>query len=566
MNLGPPTSLSGAASRVPMPMASRSGQQVVPGAATTSATGTGTAPPAPAPVLALAPASVPAPVLASASVPASNGGVVARTGADALDDLLRIVVRCFYKPEHVVVLDALLRHKLLLSESELAAILCLQTKQVLKTLTELHNAHLVSDQHRHMETAKHETQTTTPSGLPSPTPTPASTPAPPPVEQPHKPQPRTKRLWYVDYRRAIYALMLRVHLLMTAASSSGGTVKEYAFLCPRPGCGRGYTEADLARCISPTKQIVCEHCAAPLVETKKNVDSELQKRQQQIGQQIRPVIDLVKEASDFLRVSDSTPVSALTSIPKFDLPTQEHLQALTHSRSTNTVQQPTTPSIHGTSSHSYNMTLLAKAKSGSSVQVDFLVEFVDDDAEKPQSQPPRKKIAVPWLESRDSSLMLGSGNNKNNSTTTLPSKGPLQQQNYPQSNSPTRTTSPTPEAPALNLNLPVAPPMPQPRSRTSLPSGKWVTLSDSEQLSLAEVPTAPQKQQMTPPHLQQDPKSTAMSDDQAVNMESQDQFVVTVQGRPKLFSEVTEADKELMTVEEYNAYGSHYLALIGYDD
>lgn len=136
------------------------------------------------------------------------------------------------RDEHVVILDALLRRKIMCQEAEVVQWLQISPRIVRRALFDLRESKLVVSQEVKAEQPVDPTA--------------------PPTRTVHQ---RQKILWTVDYKKAVDVIKYRVHKLLSGGVDPAS--KMLAYECPK--CGNKYTLQEVVGWVDSTGQLRCEN-------------------------------------------------------------------------------------------------------------------------------------------------------------------------------------------------------------------------------------------------------------------------------------------------------------------
>lgn len=192
-------------------------------------------------------------------------------------DLFRMIVRAFYSVEHILVIDALIRHSTL-PDSDLAAVLGMQSKPLRKLCGKLREDGLLSVQARgEKRTDGSGSYYTTGPG------------------QPVKERVTMKDWYYINYHKAIDAIKYRLHRLNKHVEGLGApTTEKKDLICPR--CKSTYTvleaqdKQDMATGIFYCHR--CNHALDDVEEEERVNENESMKR---LNSQLGKILQLMQQ-------------------------------------------------------------------------------------------------------------------------------------------------------------------------------------------------------------------------------------------------------------------------------
>lgn len=196
--------------------------------------------------------------------------------ADLATDLLRMTARAFYSTDHILVIDALIRHSTL-PDFDLAHVLGMQVKYLRKVCGKLKEDGLLSV-HSRGERRADGSGGFYGSGA-----------------QQGKERVVHRDWFYLNYHRAIDSLKFRLHKLNKFVESQGSSVTEKKdWVCNQ--CGNKWTDLEaMDRIDMETGNFLCNRCGAILVpsdETEQSNDNESMKR---LNQEISKLLSLMQQ-------------------------------------------------------------------------------------------------------------------------------------------------------------------------------------------------------------------------------------------------------------------------------
>eukprot|EP01104_Vermistella_antarctica_P000844 TRINITY_DN10942_c0_g1_i1.p1 TRINITY_DN10942_c0_g1~~TRINITY_DN10942_c0_g1_i1.p1 ORF type:complete len:480 (-),score=125.67 TRINITY_DN10942_c0_g1_i1:98-1537(-) len=202
-----------------------------------------------------------------------------------VEDLARAVVRCFYEADHVVVVDALIRFKERVKDTDLATRLHLHHKSVRQVLHNLFEDQLVAKEVRNI-----------------------------PQEQLRMYQKGNTQntYWYIDYKHLVNAIRLRLSLMQSQLSATRGRVAEQQlYRCPR--CDKKFTALDVAAVMDSKGVGHCPNCRVEMVETAPASGEDDLSKSSKALQQLRPLVALLKSTESVV-IPDDVATSYMDSV------------------------------------------------------------------------------------------------------------------------------------------------------------------------------------------------------------------------------------------------------------
>ena len=193
--------------------------------------------------------------------------------ADLATDLLRIVARAFYTTEHILVLDALIRHSTL-PDHDLAYVLSMQPKSLRKLCGRLKEDGLLSVQTR----AERKTD-----GIQSF------------YGGSNNPRVTHKDWYYLNFHRAIDSIKYRMYRLNKHVESLGAPMTEKKELaCPR--CKAQYTNMEVIdRLDHSTGRFNCLRCGHYLVDVEDDELTNENETMKRLNSQLEKILRLMQQ-------------------------------------------------------------------------------------------------------------------------------------------------------------------------------------------------------------------------------------------------------------------------------
>lgn len=183
--------------------------------------------------------------------------------------LLQTIVRGFYTTKHIVIVDAIIKHKVL-NQEELSILLGLKPKEIRILCAKLHHDRLLSV-HTKSEPSSFGRNL-------------------------------NKTFYYITYRTVVDVIRWRISRLIkivenSATTDANGIRREQAdYECPK--CGRQYSLLDVQPLANADySAFICQDCDTVLVEAEKEV-FESQEKLNMLISQLEPILRLLKEIDD----------------------------------------------------------------------------------------------------------------------------------------------------------------------------------------------------------------------------------------------------------------------------
>ncbi|KAF9737610.1 hypothetical protein PMIN06_003944 [Paraphaeosphaeria minitans] len=183
---------------------------------------------------------------------------------------VKTAVRMFYDTEHIVIVDALIFHGAL-NTPDLVIVLDMgkSTKQVNKYIGKLNQAGLISIFSR-QETREGALKAV------------------------------TRDYYYIDYRRAIDSVKLRIHKIDARIKKDAKpTAEKYEYVCRNIGCESQYTQIEVLDSIDPMGResgFLCKKCLRPLIYLgdDEGPDLDSDDTPAKFNKQFKPILDLMQ--------------------------------------------------------------------------------------------------------------------------------------------------------------------------------------------------------------------------------------------------------------------------------
>mmetsp|Transcript_32759 Transcript_32759/g.55264 ORF Transcript_32759/g.55264 Transcript_32759/m.55264 type:complete len:220 (-) Transcript_32759:1094-1753(-) len=189
------------------------------------------------------------------------------------EDLARLVARAFYAEETVIVLEALIRERLI-KDDDLAQKLKLHQKQVRRVLLQLKGDHFVGTVQRNEPAAATQQQ------------------------YPQAQRAQHLSLWFIDYRKLIHAVKYRLlRMQRQVIDEIDHEIDDYIYRCPLSSCAQSYTALDAQRLNDNTSSMFrCEYCGTEVqeIDTSSARLSRAQGQHQAMASQLRRIFDQLK--------------------------------------------------------------------------------------------------------------------------------------------------------------------------------------------------------------------------------------------------------------------------------
>eukprot|EP01112_Ceratiomyxa_fruticulosa_P008381 TRINITY_DN2172_c0_g2_i1.p1 TRINITY_DN2172_c0_g2~~TRINITY_DN2172_c0_g2_i1.p1 ORF type:complete len:401 (-),score=108.83 TRINITY_DN2172_c0_g2_i1:66-1268(-) len=386
------------------------------------------------------------------------------------NDLIRLVVRAFYDPTSVVVMDYILRENKSMRDDDIARALHLPQKMVRKVLQDLKLGCMVESSTKHME-----------------------------ATGPHQ-RASAHLFWWIDYKRVIDIVKYKLYILKQRITKQIEKEKEVQmYECP--SCNTKFTAYDAASLMGPSGALHCEHCNAELQEvTGADTATINHERQMLMATQFKRIIELLKELEG----------KPMPSFPKPQLAEKSENGEIR---------------LDSTMKKAVVSTRLASDPNNFEITVDLPGSSKPASLMSGKDSAPSAKEPLPWMNSQTAQT-----------TTSTPTTTIANTTNT--SNSTTTSTSQV--------------------TPTEIKQEK------SEEQTQEDLQAIFYQQYLEELKKQQEHELQKQQEMEKIKPEKiEDEFVhnniVYVQGEPKNLLDITDADKDNMTPEEYNDYGTKYM-------